>query len=99
MIFFMGAILNADARRAITVMPQLALFADRASDENPSRFRSDKASARPSLTGKISPYNNASSLQPRQSLPAAAGVAVYLLRFAPAQRGGYSNASIDTAGI
>ena len=34
MIFFMGAILNADGRRAIMGMPQLALFADRASDEN-----------------------------------------------------------------
>jgi hypothetical protein len=38
MIFFMGAILNADDRRAIMVMPQLVLFADRPSDEIPLAF-------------------------------------------------------------
>jgi hypothetical protein len=38
MIFFMGAILNADGRRAIMVMPQLVLFDDRPSDGIPLAF-------------------------------------------------------------
>src|SRR4029077_19091450 len=45
--FLHTAILNTDARRAIMVMPQPAVFADRVCGEIPSRFRSDNDCSRP----------------------------------------------------
>jgi hypothetical protein len=98
MIFFMGAILNADGRRAIMVMPQLALLPIELLTKILLAFAQIKLS-HGQLNWKDSAIQQGLVVVATAELARRGGCRRVPLVFASTQRGSYSNASIDTPGI